>query len=135
MRNWISEVNSNPLPVGLFMELVDISVNALEGKLRVIPPDAERCLEEVPPNTDPDTIRIVLTDIPENQMGMAVVRECRRRFKKKRAQLTSQSFLFRWFAILDSKRAGALAPFTKKIDNGELVNDAIFKAAADSALG
>ena len=128
MRDWISEVNSNPLPVELFMELVEISVEALEGKLRVLPPDDERCLDELPPNT------IVLTDIPENQMGMAVVRECRRRFKRKKAQLTSQSFLFRWFAILDSKKEGALTPFTKKIDGGELVNDAIFKAAADSPI-
>src|SRR4051794_9423566 len=82
----LREVNATPLPVDLFMEMVQISIEAKSGTRRVLPPDAERCTEDYPPGA------MWLSDCPENQMGMSIVMECQKRFPdRKRAQDVSQS--------------------------------------------
>lgn len=126
MPNFSDAVNQNPLEPKLFLELVEIAHKALTGTLRVIPPDAERCLEKG---------GLFLSDIPENQMGMAVVRECRGRFPKEQAERIAQSYFMRWFALCRAKEEGLLRPFMKQLESGgSLINDAVFEAAATASL-
>ena len=127
-KQFIREVNAHPLPRELFMELIQINIEAKSGNRRAIPPDAERCLEDAPPGT------LYLTDCPENQMGMSIVGECVRRFPREQAEATSQSFLFRWFAICKARNAGRLKEFVKPGKKNEMIHSAIFEAAADCPL-
>jgi hypothetical protein len=129
-QKFIRGVNATPLPRDLFMELIQITIEARSGKRRTLPPDAERCLEDAPPGT------LYLTDCPENQMGMSIVGECHRRFSddRERAEAVSQSFLFRWFAICKARESGRLKGFIKRDKNIEMVYTSIFEAAADCPL-
>lgn len=127
-KRFIDEVNAHPLPVPLFMDLLKIAEDALRGKRRVIPPAAERIMKPG---------RLYLTDIPENQMGMSIVAECRKRFPdKKQAENTSQSFLFRWFALCIARDEGRLGEFIKPsgTPGAELVHSAVFEVAASCSL-
>jgi hypothetical protein len=126
-KRFIDSVNAHPLDAALFMELVQVAVDAMRGKRREIPPAAERIMK---PNT------LYLSDIPENQMGMAIVAECHKRFPdKEQARNTSQSFLFRWFAVNFAREEGKLKEFIKDGDDGvELINTAVFDVAASCPL-
>ena len=129
---YIERANAHPLPRELFMELLGVALEAMRGNCRAIPPDDERCLEDLPPNT------LYLTDCPENQMGMSVIGECHRRFPKNQSQAedTSFSFMFRWFALQKAKADGKPKEFTKPSaePNCEMVNTAVFAAAAECPL-
>lgn len=131
-QRFIARVNSHSLPRALFMDLLTIALGAMRGERRAIPPDAERCLEDLPPNT------LYLTDCPENQMGMSVISECNRRFPKNRmkAEDASFSFMFRWFALQKARINGSLKEFTKPGDEpgSELIHSAVFAVAADCPL-
>ncbi len=129
MRDYLAEINATPVPKDVFSDLVNIALQALRGERRAIPPDAERCLEDAAPGT------LMLSDIPENQMGMSIVAECRRRFPKKQGEAIAQSFICRWWAIGRAKRAGRLNDFCKSNGDGsETVHSAIFDAAAECPL-
>src|SRR5687768_3974371 len=105
---FVARVNRKPLPRELFMELLGVALDAMTGKRRELPPDAERCLEDLPPNT------LYLKDIPMNQVGMSIVSECHARFPDdEEAEDTSFSFLMRLFAIQQAKVGGRLTEFTK----------------------
>lgn len=128
MRDFIGETNANPLPADLFLELVDIAHEAMVGKRREIPHALER---------DMSKPGYYLTDCPENQMGMSIVRECRQRFGKEKGRVVSHSFLQRWFAIGDIRETSRIDEFLKRKKGTTeiLINDAIFKAAAECPLG
>jgi hypothetical protein len=130
--SFVKRVNDNPLPVDLFMDLLTVAVSAMRGQRREIPPDSERCLEDLPPGT------LYMKDIPENQMAFAVLSETKSKFpkNKKKAEDTSFSFMLRWFAIQKAKLAGNLKEFTKpgEIPDTELINSAVFVVAADCPL-
>ncbi len=128
MGDYIAEVNERPLDQTLFVELFHIATEALEGRRREIPPDAERCLEDAPPGA------LYLTDVPMNQMGMAIVGECRRRFPKDDAGHISQSFLFRSMALEEGVATGRVAEFTRKTEGQLEVNGAVFAASAQCPL-
>ena len=112
------------------MELLSVALSAMRGERREIPPDAERCLEDLPPKT------LYLTDVPENQMGMSVIGECHRRFPndQKQAEDTAFSFMMRWFAVNKAKYNGKLAEFSKPGDGCEMIHGAVFAVAADCPL-
>jgi hypothetical protein len=127
--DFVAEVNAHPLKADLFMELAVIANDAMAGRRRFLPPDAERCFEDAPPNA------LFLTDMPENQMGMTIVDECQRRFPDgETGRETSQSFVFRWFAIQDAFHAGKLADFVKINGKKLTIHSAVFEAAADCPL-
>lgn len=133
MREWMAErtaeINGTPLEQTMFMELVNLSLEFLGAKRRAMPPDPERCLEDMKGG-------FYLTDIPENQMGMGIMRECRTRFGKDDGERIAQSFLHRWFAFMKAKDDGVLAPFIRQEGNGEIsINDAVWRAAASSTIG
>jgi hypothetical protein len=127
--DFVAEVNSHPLKSELFIELFEVATDAMRGKRRIIPPDAERCLEDAPPGT------LYLADIRENQMGMSIVAECKKRFPGEEGTQISQSFLFRWFAFLKAHREGLLREFIKdETDTSQMVHSAVFEAAAECTL-
>lgn len=128
MRDFIAEVNRRPLDQTLFVELFHIATEALQGRRREIPPDAERCLEDMPSGT------MYLTDIPMNQMGMAIVAECRRRFPKDAAQHVSQSFMFRSWALEKAVTTGRVSEFARETEGHLEVNGAVFSASAQCPL-
>jgi hypothetical protein len=125
------EVNSMPLSEEFFMELFGISTNAMTGKLRTIPPDDERCLEDAPPGT------LILTDVPENQMAFAIFDRCREKFGNDGGERVAQSFLHRWFAIMKAKHDGLFDEFVKASDQDGmiLIHDGVFRAAAALNVG
>jgi hypothetical protein len=114
------------------MDLLTVAVSALRGERREIPPDAERCLEDLPPNT------LYAKDIPTNQMAFAIISECKSRIPTdhEEASDTSFSFMFRWFAFQKEKLAGTLQEFTKSGDepDTEMINPAVFEVAANCKL-
>lgn len=125
--DFLAEATSTPLDGDLFMNLVDIAIEALEGRRLVLPPAPELCLEN-------SRGGLRLTDIPENQMGLSIVGECRRRFGR-RGRPISRSFFLRWFAILSAENKGCLEEFIRKQPGGELeVSEAVFRAAADCPI-
>jgi hypothetical protein len=127
MRNFIAEANAQPVPRDVFI-LANVTVQALGGKRRTIPPDAERCIEDFPPGA------IYLTDCPENQMGMSIVEECHERFEPDLAEAMSMSFYFRWLAFKQARHSGGIDEFIrlkgKKID----IHFAVLYAAAEYPL-
>ena len=131
-QQFIDQTNATPIPRDLFLELIGVTVDVKSGTRREIPPDDERCLEDLPPGT------MYLTDCSENQMGMAIIGECRRRFPQHRAEAIFQSFMFRWWAVAKAHDAGLLKDFIKRIGKGkkarEHAHSAIFEAAADTPL-
>ncbi|MGA2440817.1 MAG: hypothetical protein ABSH08_07650 [Tepidisphaeraceae bacterium] len=130
--DFIRRVNKKPLPVDLFMDLLAVAVSALRGERREIPPDAERCLEDLPPNT------LYVTDNNQNQMAFSVISTCKSRFPEdqEEAEDTSFSFMFRWFAIQKAKHAGTLQEFAEPGDepHTEMIHTAVFAVAADCPL-
>lgn len=123
-NRFVAEVNAHPLKIPLFIELMSIAQEALTGKSRFLPPNAERCLEDAPANT------LYLADIPENQMGMTIVNECMQRFPEEEGHFTSQSFLFRWFAIQKAQHDGKLDEFVRNDGKQVMVHSAVFEAGA-----
>ena len=129
MKDFVAEVNANPLPRDVFGALVDIIIEALSGRRRTIPPDAERCLEDAPPGS------IILTDCPENQMGMSIIEECNERFPAEIAELIAQSVFFRWFAVGKARRDGQIDEFIlRSNDNTQEIHEAVFCAAAECPI-
>jgi len=129
----LDEVNSTPLDRALFMELSQIAIEALSGRRLALPPDSERCLEDL--KGSPGKLTICFTGIPENQMMFAVLDECRSRFGKKKSEAIFHSFVWRWWAICHAKKEGMLNEFSRvSRDEQEEINDAVFHAAAGCPL-
>jgi hypothetical protein len=128
-KRMVEDVNAVPLDQTVFIELVEIANEVLAGRRLVLPPDSERCLGEAA--TGPVW---VLTGHRENQMGLAIVKECRRRFGKKNGEKIFFSFMMRWFQILRAIHDGVLTEFIRKGDAGEEIYDGVFRAAANCPL-
>ena len=119
----IKDANEQPLDPEEFLRLLGIGHDAFTGKSRIIPPDSERCLEDLPLGT------LALTDIPENQMGLTLARECGD------DKIKFKGFMMRWFALMSAKSSGVLDEFTRPAALGMIeVNDAVFRAAAVEPL-
>src|ERR1043165_9310379 len=129
MSNIITTVNENPISRELFEDLATIAVQALSGERRELPPDAERCLEDIPPGT------VYLTDCPENQMGMAIAGECNKRFSDDNAVTMATSFHFRREGFRQARRDALIAEFTRSIsERTEEIHRAVLYAAAECPL-
>jgi hypothetical protein len=61
MTDYIAEVNVAPVPPELFVELVQVAIEALSGKRRAFPLTEELCLEDAPPGS------LRLSDNPTNR--------------------------------------------------------------------
>ncbi|MCE9531535.1 MAG: hypothetical protein K8T89_10500 [Planctomycetes bacterium] len=128
MKDFVPEVNAHPFSREEFSELVGMANDAFAAKRREIPPDAERCLQDVPPGS------IIITDDPMNQFGMTVVAECQQRYPAKGQQM-GMSFLFRWFAIGKAREDGRIDEFSRPTDDGqEEIQEAVFHVAAECPL-
>jgi len=91
LQRTVDEVNSTPLDRAMFMELIEIAIEALSGRRLVLPPDSERCLEDL--KGSPGKLTICFTGIPENQMMFAIRNECRSRFGKTKDEKIFHSFV------------------------------------------
>jgi hypothetical protein len=133
LQRILGEVNSTPLDRALFMELIEIAIEALSGRRLALPPDSERCLEDL--KGSPGKLTLCFTGIPENQMMFSIRNECRCRFGKKKSEMIFHSFMWRWWAICDAKRKGILDEFIRTSRNKqEQINNAVFHAAAECSL-
>jgi hypothetical protein len=128
-KRFIDEVNANPIPEDLFLELVSVAIDALKGRRRELPHDSERIMESP---------GVYLTDVPMNQLGLSIVRDCHERFPNDMAMARSmsQSFLFRWFALENARDDSEFGEFVRSSDEpgSEMIHSAIFKAAAACPL-
>ncbi len=128
MRDFAGESNDCPIDPELFLDLYRIAGEALAGRRREIPPDAELCLEDKRPG-------IRLTDVPMNQMGFAVIRECKRRVGRDAAERVSLSFLIRWNAIHEALMSRRIDEFARECEDGEFeMHDSVLVAAAQCPL-
>jgi hypothetical protein len=128
MRDFIADVNANPVARDAFEALATITIEAISGKRRTIPPDAERCLEDAPPGS------VWLTDCPENQMGMSIVEECHERFPPETAELMSLSFYYRWMAFREVRINGVIDEFIRRTEKTVKIHFAALYAAAEYPL-
>ena len=81
-----------------------------------------------------ESSNLYLADVPENQMGMAVVRECFKRFGKDEGNRISRTYMMRWYALCEAFNDGVLNEFVQV--EGERVNSnpAVFYAAARAPI-
>ena len=130
MDNFTAIANRTPVPLGLFKDLLTIYQDAFVGKIRVIPPAAERCLEDAPEGS------IMLTDHPFNQANLAVYRECIQRFVSRRdAEAMATSFQYRVAAMVRAFQQGRLNAFVRN-DSKEImsIHESLFMAARECPI-
>ena len=73
-RQCLERVNNTPIEVELFFDLLREAQKAMRGKRRELPPDAERCFEDAPPDV------IYARDSPMNQLAFAIIGDCQKLF-------------------------------------------------------
>ncbi len=97
MHKIFEDVNNHPVKYELFCDLAKIVLDGMGGRMRALPPDAER---------DFSKPGLYLKDIPINQASIAVIQECANRFGQDGSRDVSLSFMMRWMALSDLKTAG-----------------------------